>query len=453
MKLRDYQERDVERLRGAYGEGYRRVCYQAPCGSGKTVLFAHIVRGATARGNRTLILAHRQEIVDQISDALTELGLDHAFIAAGRAENSSAPVQIASVATLVRRLDRLGAINLIVTDECHHGVASTWLKIYAAAPNAKILGVTATPLRLDGKGDQIFDHLVEGPTVEELIAGGWLVKPVCFAPERLPDLTGIRTRMGDYEVGALGERMAKPIVIQSAVDEYARLCAGTPAICFCVDIKHSVAVTEAFQARGFRAPHLDGTTPKDERRRILAALATGEIQVVGNCGIISEGLDVPGVHAVILSRPTKSLALHIQQVGRAMRPAPGKSKALILDCAGNIFQHGPPDAPHEWTLAGLDREAEKERESQRRCPGCGAIMPLSAWPCSECGTVLRQPVSERPEIETRLVPAERLASMTYRQALLWAGRSEARLRLVAKARGYKKGWVWHVLHHTEGDAA
>jgi superfamily II DNA or RNA helicase len=606
-ELRPYQQKGVADLRTAYANGHRRVCYQAPTGSGKTILFTAIIDGATARGNRTLILGHRQEISEQIDVALTDLGLEHGFIAAGYPENPDAPVQIASVATLVRRLDRLGDIDLIVVDECfpagtlidgmpieclrvgdfvrsfnheigciercritqvfcnqpkhlvtvrlcdgraitctanhpfytphgyvaaaalssrsevlsntewarvdsvevhqqasdggfgglcrdglvynievegnhnyfvddvlvhncHHCPASSYLKILAAAgalPDAEIggglglaadhkrpaiLGVTATPERLDGKGlDDIFDHLVIGPTVEELIAEGWLAKPICFAPAKLPNLSGIKTRMGDYEIGALGDRMGKPIVIQSAVDEYERLCNGAPAIAFAVDIRHSQQVVAAFQARGIRAAHIDGDTPKDERRRILAALATGEIQVVGNCGLISEGLDVPGVHAAILLRPTKSLALHLQQVGRALRPAPGKDKAKILDCEGNVFEHGPPDAPHAWSLAGRDKETERaERELQRRCPECGAIIPLGSWHCLECGAVLREPVPGRVEVETHLVPAERLAVMTYQQALLWAGRSEARLRLVAQARGYKRGWVWHVLQNLGG---
>jgi DNA repair protein RadD len=458
QELRSYQVAAIACLRDCYAAGVQRLLYQAPTGSGKTVLFATIVAGAAARGNRIAILGHRQEIVEQISEALDALGVAHGLIAAGEEESPDAAVQVCSVATLARRLDRLSDIDLIVIDEGHHAVAATWRRILDAAPQAKLLGVTATPQRLDGKGlDDIFDDLVIGPSVEELIAGGWLAKPVCFAPAKLPDLSGIKTRMGDYAVDQLGERMGKPIVIQSAVDEYVRLCAGAPAIAFCVDIKHSVAVVEAFQARGLRAAHVDGETPKDQRRAILAALATGEIQVTGNCGLISEGLDVPGVHAAILLRPTKSLALYLQMVGRALRPAPGKERALILDCAGNVFQHGPPDAPHSWSLTGRDRETERaERALQRRCPECGVIVPLGTQHCPECGAVLfepvRQPAPERVEIATRLVPAERLRVMSYQQALQWAGRDESRLRLIARARGYKPGWVWHVLQDRGGAA-
>jgi superfamily II DNA or RNA helicase len=182
-------------------------------------------------------------------------------------------------------------------------------------------------------------------------------------------------------------------------------------------------------------------------------LARGDLQVLANCGLISEGLDVPGVHAAILLRPTKSLALYLQQVGRALRPAPNKPRALILDCAGNVFQHGPPDAPRDWSLAGRDKKAEAaKRELQRRCPECGAIIALGCWTCPECGTVLREPPPARTEIESRLVVAERLATMTYRQALHWAGHDADRLRLIARARGYKHGWVWHRLQELGGAA-
>jgi superfamily II DNA or RNA helicase len=201
-----------------------------------------------------------------------------------------------------------------------------WREIIAALPNAKVLGVTATPERLDGQGlRDVFDVLVIGPAVADLIESGFLSPFVTYAPPRSPDLTGVRSRMGDYATGELSEAMSRGIVIRGAVDEYAERCAGAPAIAFCVDIDHSQRVAAAFRERGYRAAHVDGETPRDERRALIAALGTTEIQVLCNCGLISEGLDVPSVIAAILLRPTKSLALYLQQVGRALRPAPGRS--------------------------------------------------------------------------------------------------------------------------------
>jgi superfamily II DNA or RNA helicase len=441
--LRPYQERDVGELRQRFGRGVRRVCYQAPTGSGKTVLFAYIVAGAMARGNKVVIIGHRDEIVRQISEALSELGVAHGIIAAGYDE-TPAPVQIANIATLVRRLDRSEAPDLIVFDECHHAVAGMWRKILARWPGAKVLGVTATPERLDGKGlADVFDELVIGPTVSELITAKYLSPFTTFAPARSPDLSGIKTRAGDFAVDQLGEAMSKGIVIDGAVDEYVRICPGVPAIVFCVDIAHSELVAERFAARGFRAAHVDGNTNADERRDLIAALGTGKIQVLCNCGLISEGLDVPSVVAVILLRPTKSLALYLQQVGRALRPAPGKAKALILDHSGNTFRFGMVDAPRTWSLE--DRPKKDGAPPLCRCKQCGALNPIAALYCENCGAQLREPPSRREIHIGRLVELDRLTAMSYRQALHWAGNSVDRLRLVAQARGYHRGWIRHVL--------
>jgi superfamily II DNA or RNA helicase len=449
MILRPYQEEDVARIRAAYGSGARRVLYQGPTGSGKTVLFAVIVAGAAERGNRVTILGHRDEIVRQIVDALTELGVTHGVIAAGYPATPEALVQVPSVGTLVRRLHHLDPPpDLLVPDEAHHCAANTWRKIINAVPEARILGVTATPQRLDGKGlNDIFDDLIIGPSVAELIEQGYLSPFVTYAPERRLDLSHVRTRAGDFALDELAEAMSTGVIIEAAVDEYVRLCPGVPAIAFCVDIAHSKLVAAAFATRDFRAAHVDGKTPAAERRALIAALATGEIQVLTNCGLISEGLDVPVVTAAILLRPTKSLALHLQQVGRCLRPAPGKAKALILDHAGNTYRFGPADLERAWSLEGKAGKGQAPPPLQR-CSGCGAIIPAAAMTCPECAAVLREPKPRAPHVEragATLVATDRLATMTYQQALRWAGGDRDRLHLVAAARGYKPGWVYYRL--------
>jgi DNA repair protein RadD len=410
-ELRSYQQEGVAAIRGAYAAGRKAVLYAAPTGSGKTRLFATIVAGAAARGNSICILGHRVEITDQISAALDDLGVPHGIIAAGTPVTDM-PVQVASVATLARRLHRIRPPGLLVIDEAHHSVAGTWLRIIEAFPEAHILGVTATPERLDGKGlGDIFEKLVLGPSVEELVSAG--------------------------------------VVIDAAVDEYQRRCDGAPAIVFGVDIEHSQRVAARFSARGYRAAHVDGDTPKAERRRLIAALGSTEVQVVTNCGLISEGLDVPTVTAAILLRPTKSLALYLQQVGRALRPAPGK-RALVLDHAGNVFRHGFPDDPRDWSLDGRGRKGSGEAPI-RRCPHCGALNALATWICSECGAVLREEKSHIEITPEPLIEIDRLAGMTYRGVLRWAGADERRLRAVARARGYKRGWVFHRLREIAED--
>jgi superfamily II DNA or RNA helicase len=223
--LRPYQERGVADIRRCFGRSVRSVLYQSPTGSGKTVLFAFIVAGAMARGNKVVIIGHRDEIVRQVSAALVELDVAHGIVAAGY-DKTPAPVQIANIATLVRRLDQLEPPDFIVTDEAHHAVAGMWRTILARWAQAKVLGVTPTPERLDGKGlRDVFDELVIGPTVSELIEAKYLSPFTTFAPARSPDLSGIKTRAGDFAVDQLGKAMSKGIVIDGAVDE----CVFAPA--------------------------------------------------------------------------------------------------------------------------------------------------------------------------------------------------------------------------------
>ena len=249
------------------------------------------------------------------------------------------------------------------------------------------------------------------------------------------------------------------VVIESAVAEYGRICPSTPAVAFCVDIAHSEAVAARFRSHGYRAAHVDGETPSQERRRLIAALGTGEINVITNCGLISEGVDVPAIGTAILLRPTQSLALYLQQVGRSLRPAPGKDRALILDFAGNALRHSLPDAPREWSLESKARRGRFQCDAStvRRCEACGVLNPRSAQTCSECGADLLT-TRERAEITMRLRADEsarlgdQIRAMSYAQRVRWAGDDEDRLRLVAMACGYKKGWVFHRLEELQGAA-
>jgi DNA repair protein RadD len=445
-----YQQRGLDEIRAAFVSGARSVLYVAPTGSGKTMLFTSLVDGTTRKGKRCVIIAHRIEIVEQVSAALAGLGVPHGVIAPGFPETPE-PVQVASIATLVRRIDQHGHYDLIVVDESHHAVAGTWRRVIDAMPRAKVLGCTATAERLDGRGlGDVFDTMVMGPAVAELIAGGYLSRFTCFAPVA-PDLSGVSIRAGDYAVDQLAGVMARPVIVGSAVLSYEKLCPGKRAIVYGVDRHHSRMLAQRFIERGHKAAHLDGNTPREERRAMIKALGTGELEIITNCGIISEGLDVPAVEAVLLARPTQSLALYLQQVGRALRPSPGKDRALILDCAGNLYRHGMPDDGRQWSLAGKPRRQREPSEAPRlrHCEHCDAINPAKAKTCVACGADLRPTPQEQREIETELRQVEQLRhsealrGMSYGRALKWAGSDESKLRQVAAARGYRPGWVWH----------
>ena len=449
-QLRPYQVAAIAKIRAAYESGARRVLFQLPTGAGKTVAFAHILAGAVKSGRRVLILAHRQEIIDQIETALTLARVSYGIIAQGHI-GTDAPAQIASIGALARRLERWrDRFDFLVIDECHHAVATSWAKVIASQSRAWTLGCTATPERLDGRGlDEQFDRLIVGPSTAELIAAGFLSPFTVFTPAHDPDLSGARIRAGDYAVEDI-RRAMDGVVISAAVTEYDRLCPGVPAVAFCVDIAHSEAVAERFRAAGFKAMHVDGETPPAERRAAIAALGQGGLDVIANCGLISEGVDVPAVGAAILLRPTQSLGLYLQQIGRALRPAPGKDRALILDFAGNAMRHGLPDAPREWSLDAKPRRQRQKLDAPalRRCAACSALNRAGAHECVECGGDLRTP-RERAEIEMRLAAdrrreaAEKLQRLPRWKQVAWAGADERRLQLVAEINGFAHGWVFH----------
>jgi DNA repair protein RadD len=460
IALRPYQAEAVDRVRGAYASGAKSVVLVAPTGSGKTVCFAYVIAGAVKLGRRVLVLTHRQEIIDQIKAALALVGAPYGLIAPGCPE-TDAPVQIASIATLARpgRLERWrDNFDFIVVDEAHHAVSPTWALVLASQPRAKVLGVTATPERLDGRGlREQFDKMVVGPSTAELIAGGWLSGFVVYEPiAGGPDLSGARIRAGDYATEDLREAMGG-VVIQSAVDQYQRICPGVPTLVFCVTIDHSKDTAERFRQHGMRALHIDAETPTAERRAAIAALGSGNLDVITNCNLFGEGVDVPNIGAVLLLRPTASLALHLQQIGRALRPGPAKV-AKILDFSGNCARHGLPDEPRTWSLDAKPRRQGPERAEGarlRRCPACTALNRPSAHACANCGADLRTQ-KERRELEVALRLAqqreteEMIRAMLYRERLIWAGADEHRLHLVERICGYRRGWSWHRLRELAG---
>ncbi len=289
IELRPYQEGDASEIRAAYGAGCRRVLYVAPTGSGKTVLFIYIVTNAIARGSRVLILVHRQELIDQVAAALDDAGTMYGVIAGGYQERPLSKVQVASVAALSQRLYRYAdAFDLIIVDEAHHAIARSYRRVIEAMPKAKLLGVTATPQRGDGRGlAPVFDRMVVGPDAAELIEAGYLSKYRVFVPEKFVNLSKVRVRAGDYALEELAAVMGGERLTDDVISDYARICAGAPAVAFCVDVAHSIAVARRFQQQGFRAAHVDGTTPREERRRLIAGLGRGQLDVLTNCGIIS----------------------------------------------------------------------------------------------------------------------------------------------------------------------
>ncbi|ACI52220.1 type III restriction protein res subunit [Gluconacetobacter diazotrophicus PA1 5] len=460
IQLRPYQQQAIDGVRSAFRDGHRAPLLVAPTGAGKTVMFSHIAQSASAKQSRVLIIAHRKELIRQASRKLSDTGVDHGIIAPW-AEPTGHLVQVASVQTLARRLDALPRFDLIIMDEAHHAVAGTWAKVIAAQPWAKILGVTATPERMDGRGlganaGGVFDMLVMGPTIGELIQGEFLTPSRVFAPVGAPDLTGVKTRAGDYDIASLSKVMAEPKLVGDAVEHYGRYASGLPAIAFCACVEDAKTYADAFCRAGWRATAAYGAMPGDERDAAIGGLATGAVQVLTTCDLVSEGLDVPCVGAVILLRPTKSLGLHVQQIGRGLRPMPGKSHLIVLDHAGNTFNHGLPDQPHDWSLDGRKKKDKGEPVATWRCEHCFAMNSAVMRVCAECGErrasegkdeddVERaaevadgELIEMDPEMQERL---QYLRSAPFKE-LMRKAKTDDDLREIAKARGYRAGWVW-----------
>lgn len=455
-KLRPYQENDVGNIRRSFLDGNRAPLYVLPTGGGKTVVFNYIAINAASRAKTVLILVHRVELIRQTSKKLREQGIDHGIINAKYSPNPFAPVQIGSVQTLVRRLGKTPiSPDLIIVDEAHHSTARTWGQILDFFPEARVLGVTATPIRTDGAGLGLhaggyYDDLVLGPSIRELNDGGYLVEPKVYAPTQFLDLSGVSTRMGDYAKGELAEAMDKPQIHGNAIKYYRQLCDGAPALAFCVNVQHAEHVAEEFRAAGYRSWSVDGTTEDSKREALINGLGDGRVQVLTSCDLIGEGVDIPAIQAAILLRPTQSTGLFLQQIGRALRPFEGKDHAVILDHVGNCITHGMPDEEREWSLDGEEsRERSSNGEKKQRVKQCDQCLGVHepAPKCPYCGHVYEVAGKKPDEVEGELEEITEQQKMAIKHRRM---REQAQaetldeLKAIAKKRGYKPGWAYHI---------
>jgi superfamily II DNA or RNA helicase len=430
MILRPFQSSLLDQVHAAWTQ-HRAVCLQSPTGSGKTVVFTHL---AEFSAQRVLIIAHRSEILDQISQ---HLSVDHGHIRAGM-PTSDARIQIASIQTLARRT--IDPPDLIILDECHHAMAPSFRSVLARFPEARILGVTATPERLDGKGlGEVFQHLILGPTTADLIAQNLLKRPVYYAPARGVDVSAVKKAMGDFAAPDLVRVMDTSIITGDAVDHYRRLGNGSPALGFAVNLDHARHTAEAFTAAGFPAEVIEGSMDAPARRLMKARLESGETRIIMSCELVSEGFDMPSVGCVILCRPTMSIGLHLQQIGRALR---GSGTAVVLDHAGNCLRHGLAEEPREWSLEGRakqKRDPEAELET-RQCEKCYAIYLGTV--CPQCGNVR---VSKKRELEIAAEELQRLEAVKRERTPLTPGkcRTLADFQAYAKMHGHRPGWAWY----------
>lgn len=433
MQLRDYQQDLYIKTVDAFKRGYKRPLVVAPCGAGKSYLFSEMVHRTDGE---VLILVHRQELKQQHEQLLESLGITNA--------------RVSMILTEANRLGQYEKPALIVADEAHLSRSNSWVKVIEYYDTFTV-GLTATPIRLDGKplGD-IFDTLITGVDTKWLIENKRLAPYEYYAPT-LVDTSGLRKIAGDYVTSDLEQLMNERAIYGNVVDTYRRFAMGRRSIAYCVSIGHARKVAESFKRVGISAESICSGTPTAERKRIFDSFKNGTITVLCNVGIISEGISIDEVSCVMLLRPTESVALGIQQMMRCMRYLPGKT-AKILDFVGNYLRVGVPDTEHEWSL---DKPCLRKQELDKNgnfyircCPECFMTFK-TADTCPFCGhTYPLHPreIQAHEEIELKRISEEEAARIEAekKKSRQEQGRAQSYEELIrlGKARGYKNPAFW-----------
>jgi superfamily II DNA or RNA helicase len=445
IETRGYETQAVTEIRAAL-KTHQRVVAVGPTGCGKTVIASMVVQ--QAKRLRVLFVAHKHELIDQAHAQLAALGIDAGVIMAqderlhgeGRV-NPDARVQVASVQTVARR-GGPARVDLIVFDEAHRVMADSYQRIADAYPDAMILGLTATPLRMDGKGlGEFFRAMVTIATPSDLYAAGYLARPrVYVAPDGV--LAELRKRVkgaavgnGDYTGKALARIVDSTALVGSVVSEAIRLAPKVPKVVFAGSVKHSQALCARFKRHGITAAHLDGETDPHERVRILDDLRAGRVEVVCNVGVLTEGWDLPSLGAVIIARPTRSLTLLFQMAGRVQRPHKGRVPVVIDhgNCCIALGVDPREDYPWSLDMASGKREGAPVVKS---CGDCLAVIPGGCTECPACGAVQpRTAQQEREEVEAKLVELGKARVAGLR----------SRLEDVARSKNAHAGWVDEVM--------
>lgn len=440
-ELRPYQTDLVGRLSQSWRTGHKAPCIVLPCGGGKSVIVAEIAKRTTENLKNVLFLVHRKELCDQIRSTFRWWGVNMELC------------NVMMVQTASRRVQKLDTPSLIITDENHHSKAASYRKIYDAFPESYRVGVTATPTRIDGSGlGDVNDDLIIG------VSAKWLIENHCLAPydyyaPSMVDMSGCHTKNGEFDMTEAKEILNEKCVYGDVINHYRKFAEGKKAVCYCVSVKYSELMAEQFQKAGIPAAHLDGETPKSERDQIIQQFRDGEIMVLCNVDLISEGFDVPDCGCAILLRPTKSLTLYIQQSMRCMRYQPEK-RAVILDHVGNVRRFGMPDDDREWTL-DVHKKKQVDAFEVVSCEHCFFTFPKRgkdgklAKRCPKCGKPLHEeaekPQADRTPAEDTEVTLEKVTEVSViMPPMPTQCRSMKDLQAYAKAKGYKPGWAYHM---------
>ena len=433
ITLRDYQIHLLCKTVEAFERGFHRPLVVAPCGAGKSYIFAEMIRRTKGE---VLVLTHRQELKQQHEELLRGLGITNA--------------RVSMILTEANRLGKYPTPKLIITDEAHLSRSNSWVKVLEYY-NTYTVGLTATPIRLDGRplGD-IYDILVSGVDTKWLIENGRLAPYEYYAPT-LVDTTNLATRYGDYVVSDLEKIMNERAIYGNVIETYKKYAPGERSICYCVSVTHARATADAFNSAGISAEFIHSGTPTGRRKEIMEDFRNGKILVLVNVGIISEGISIDEVTCCMLLRPTESIALGIQQMMRCMRYMPGKT-AKILDFVGNFTRIGTPDEEHSWSLNDTPPRKKAIDENGnfyiRCCPECFLTF-ATAPKCPYCGAdypLHPREIQAHEEIELKRITLEETERIEKEKkaARIEQGKAQSFEELVrlGRSRGYKNPAYW-----------
>lgn len=456
--LRPYQLNSLAMLKDNLRAGVKAQVLQLAVGGGKTSIASAVMQGAYAKGNRAFFIVDSLELVDQAAARFIADGLPVGVIQGNHEMTDySKHIQVATIQTLRKRWqyihDKLKPAVLVI-DECHvlHAAHEEIIG-ECKKKGIPVIGLSATPFR-KGLG-KTFEKLVVGATTATLTDGGYLVPAICYAPF-VPDLKGVKTNSsGDWIDDALAELMGDADIVGDVVENWLRLAEGRQTIVFAANVAHSRLLNDAFQLRGIKSAHIDGYERDTEvRTGIINDFRAGKINVLCNVAVLTKGFDAPDTSCIVMARPTKSLMMHIQCIGRGLRTAPGKQNCIVIDHAGNCLRNGLPtaDLPNELddgnSSRNLDRkEREKKAPIESPCKRCGHVSVKHK--CPLCGFA----AEARKDVE--VINGE-LYEITETIKEKWAPSAVAALYSellgYAKEKGYSSGWAWHKCREFAGRA-
>lgn len=473
IELWPFQQEVISECRQAVAAGYRSICIVASTGAGKTVIGSSIIQSADEKGKRAYFMAHRRELVRQTAEKLWAFGVEHGIIMAGVPLNNWHGVQIASIDTLRSRYMnkkkpstymQLPDVAILMVDECHRSLSKTYRTLieYYQKRGTIIIGLTATPIRGDGKGlGHIYDYMVQAPLMSELIEMGYLVEPKYYAPS-VPDLTGVKIARGDYVEGELEKVMDRREAVGDIFTNWLKIAPNDQTIIFAAGVKHSIHIAEEFNSNGVAFAHIDGNTPTNERDEILSALRGRELQGVSNCMVLTEGFDCPELTCCVLARPTKNLGLYIQMGGRVLRAFTSpdgvvKDHGKIIDHSGNLYEHGFLEDDHDWQLteaqACTDAEERQKKLDEKKpitcrncahvytgqlvCPKCGHVPAMRGEAPDHRAADLMEIRKDKREADAK--KKEKAKPATHEEKQEWYSMFQS----YAESKGHKEGSIAH----------